>query len=1233
MRQLLTFSILLLLLTACSQNDITNPDDWPQYKYDNYRSGVCNVKLDLNSLDLAWKYTADHNPVPAWYGPAYEDAYANSGPLPSMRDYDLAYYPIIVGDKLYYGSTSDDAVHCLDNQTGQELWRYTTNGPIHIAPVYDSGKLYFGSDDGYVYSINAKNGHLNWKYSPSDASQVKVLNNGRLISYWPIRTGVLLEDQKVYFGASLLPWKKSYFCAIDQKTGTVSGDGCYVREMNDLTIEGSMASTGEKLIQPQGRIAPAFFDKGTGQRQGSLPGSGGCFVLVTKDKHIIHPQTSRKKSLHELSSDDQPDFMTFNGGKEIVVKGDTSFVLTDNSLSAYERSTKKLIWLRRDFQAHRIILSGDYLFAGACDMVYGISTQNGLSLWEAQVQGTVFALAAARGGLYVSTGEGHIYCFKEGGAKNHLFAQNFHKKPAIEEHNESPVTTEHLKPLKLYIGPFVEPISRQSVSIRFQTLEKIDCTLSWSLDNLEVETQKSIAATNHQFTLPVRKDFRYTGVITTSDNRSLSFEYDNFFNFESIEQTLPTAESISANEEVLISELLSSSKLGAGVCFILGTSNSSISNAILKLSDHPIIQIDKSKSGISKLRKKLIKNKIYGPDWAAYTTSDISLNQIRSNLASAIWLESAKLFNPDQLIELLAPMGKAIICGMEIDSDWFSKAKLAWQVEFEEVNNTLVLTKKTIEDQGEWTHQYGRPDNSAFGGESLWGSTTTEEFDVQWMGRPGPRFQTDRSGRKPSPLSISGKLFVQGNERVIALDVYNGAIYWVKHFPGFIRMNIHRDCANWAADETHLFMSINDKILKVNQEDGQIEKVISVADHMGLEPGFVSVVNEFIIGSTSPSGSHYTDYHGGAGWYDWAEGPMAEKVISTSLFKKSKVSGDDIWRYTPKGLIINATITIADNKVYFVESRTSESKLSEKKRGKDEIFSKIYLLAIDIDSGQTIFEKSLDHHPGKTAYSMAAGSGKLVVLSSGDGNYYLYTHSAHDGELIWREELAWFNGNHGGHLSRPAIVGNKLIVKPAIYDLNTGNQLDYNVPKSGHGCASYALTEQSILYRGGSVTQFNFDTREFSRWERLRPDCWISTIPAQGMILSPEAGGGCSCGNWLETSMVMAPLSRAPITIARAGKDHLKDFKEETYGTYNLQYLPNEFTNQAKVEIKMKPGVNMEVYYTSDGSVPTTKSERYSNPFLISNSTQVRTLVIVDTEQDKQLYYRNKTFTKVNLDN
>ena len=49
---------------------------------------------------------------------------------------------------------------------------------------------------------------------------------------------------------------------------------------------------------------------------------------------------------------------------------------------------------------------------------------------------------------------------------------------------------------------------------------------------------------------------------------------------------------------------------------------------------------------------------------------------------------------------------------------------------------------------------------------------------------------------------------------------------------------------------------------------------------------------------------------------------------------------------------------------------------------------------------------------------------------------------------------------------------------------------------------------------------------QLSSWPRLRSSCWLSTIPAAGMLLSPEGGGGCSCGIWMETSIGFMPVDQ-----------------------------------------------------------------------------------------------------------
>ena len=112
-------------------------------------------------------------------------------------------------------------------------------------------------------------------------------------------------------------------------------------------------------------------------------------------------------------------------------------------------------------------------------------------------------------------------------------------------------------------------------------------------------------------------------------------------------------------------------------------------------------------------------------------------------------------------------------------------------------------------------------------------------------------------------------------------------------------------------------------------------------------------------------------------------------------------------------------------------------------------------------------------------------------------------------------------------MSRPAIVGDLVYVRPRVLNLKDGQLLEKEMPEGG--CGTYACSAYALFFRSKTVTMWDRHRAEASSWTRLRPDCWLSTIPANGMLLSPEGGGGCSCGNWMETSVGFMPLAHREV--------------------------------------------------------------------------------------------------------
>ena len=121
--------------------------------------------------------------------------------------------------------------------------------------------------------------------------------------------------------------------------------------------------------------------------------------------------------------------------------------------------------------------------------------------------------------------------------------------------------------------------------------------------------------------------------------------------------------------------------------------------------------------------------------------------------------------------------------------------------------------------------------------------------------------------------------------------------------------------------------------------------------------------------------------------------------------------------------------------------------------------------------------------------------------------------------------MNWPENHHGAHMQHAVLMGGKLFVQPHILDARSGETIQTGTLGKRRGCATPIGTGGAILYRGGTgpLSLWSVEQGKRTEFTRLRPSCWLSTIPAQGMLFSPEAGGGCSCGGWMECSIGFGP--------------------------------------------------------------------------------------------------------------
>ncbi len=236
--------------------------DWPQWRYDAARSAVTPEHLP-DSLHLQWTRQLPP-PRPAW--PPSQ---------PSLR-FDESYAPVAAGKRLYVPSMVTDSVTAYDTDGGEICWRFFSDGPVRFAPLVHNGCVYFGSDDGHLYCVDAEQGNLVWRFrgGPGDS---RVLGNERLISNWPVRGAPVLHEGKIYFSASIWGFMGIFVHAVDADTGraawTNSGEGA---EYQNQPHGGAVSFSGfvprsyfgvrdGRLVAPGGRTPPAYYDLVSGE--------------------------------------------------------------------------------------------------------------------------------------------------------------------------------------------------------------------------------------------------------------------------------------------------------------------------------------------------------------------------------------------------------------------------------------------------------------------------------------------------------------------------------------------------------------------------------------------------------------------------------------------------------------------------------------------------------------------------------------------------------------------------------------------------------------------------------------------------------------------------------------------------------------------------------------------------------------------------------------------------------
>jgi len=1111
-----------LLVTSAA----ADAEDWSTFRNDNARTGSVSESISF-PLTRAWRYTSPSAPAAAWAGP--DRRVIEGKELRHRVLFDDALHVTSSKGRVYFGSSVDHRVRCMDSATGGELWSFITGGPVRLAPTFWQGKLLFGSDDGFVYCLEADTGKTIWKLRAGPADEW-LLARGEMVSRWPVRTGVMVDEGVAYFGAGIFPHEDVYLYAVNAGDGSIVWNRDNISETeagrDDLSPQGYLLTNDDILFVPSGRSLPAAFDKRTGKRlhkrYHGWRGDGGGIIGGT-GALLADGQIYSAGPHHMLAMDQKTGDVGFGWftGRQMAVAGDDAFVATGESVKRMNR----VAYAEGSRERHKI---------------------------DGQMKGLYGKLRRAKDDEAKTLRE-QLAPLKEQRAATE---QAGVKWDTPSEHESALAATANA----VFVGG-----NETVVAYDVETGEEI-----WSADVAGEARGLSVA------------DGRLLVSTTAGDVIAFAADGDG-------ESTDSVAQSAAKNPyaqdewskvyATAAEEILARANVKQGFCLVVGAETGRLAYHLAKRSDLKIYAVEPDAEKVAKAREALSAAGLYGYRVVVHQAelADIGYSNYFANLivSDSLLRHGSLPGDPKNIVRHLKPVGGVACLGRpsgapgetpsaaELTS-WLDGMDLGTAATIDREGSWTTLARGGLPGAGNWSHLYGEPGNTASSDDRR----VKGDLGVLWYGDPGAGKMVNRHAGAVGPLAVNGRLFVQGHESVMAYDAYNGMFLWERGNEKAIRTGVFKNYnpGNLVAGENNLFVMIEDRCVELDGASGEIVRTYELPTSRPdkkFEWGYLAY-NEGILYGTATVREEIEKRLQRRG--------RVTVDATDAIFAIDTKTGEHLWTYEGKS-ISHHTIALGPERVFFVDSSlTAEQRQAlldqdktelKKLTGEEAKQAEERMKRIDVRMAV-----ALDARTGKKAWSEAVdvtdcskigiGGGELTLMyhnnvlvfcgANANGHYWkqfvsgefkkrrLVCLSAEDGHKLWAKDA---NYRH-----RPIVVEDRIFAEPWAYDLYsgaqqtrkhplTGQDVPWSMIRPGHHCGMLTGCPNMLMFRSGFTGFFDLaadtGTRHFAGH---RMGCWVNAVPANGLVMIPESSAGCVCLFSISATITLEPRqSRRPWSI------------------------------------------------------------------------------------------------------
>ena len=813
----MTFIIFCLL-------DASLAGDWPCWRFDAGRRASTE---DAVPADLKLQWTRDlPRPKAAW--PESQ----------TKLQFDASYEPIVIGQALIVPSMVSDKVTAYETRSGKERWRFYADGPVRFAAAGWRDRVFFVSDDGFLYCLNVKDGTVAWKFrgGPQDRH---VLGNERLISMWPARGAPVVFDDKVYFAAGIFGFMGIFIHALDAETGKViwtnSGSGSSYQTHQHgspafagVSPQGYLAATDEYLLVSGGRSVPGVYERRTGKflyfhvssRQFGK-GPGGFGVTATENLFF------NGACVYGLR-----DGRGYHRFHEAVHDGqDAYFAHSDLICSASPRANESMGRL-------------------------GTKTQ------QFSMQTTLEAKCEIPPGRIFFKAKNLLFCATKDGT---LLAYNSDELKPAKQAVEEQAPPKVLKVTEKDLDPFAED-EQFEVEIEFELDEQDADEPEQDPEEIKVSPPMTPAwqarIQGEPWSMLPGDDRVF---VVTKEGKLHCFGQQEILTSHysvEVQEPLPIEEKWTEK----IDKRLPGINDTRGTCLVLGLTTGKLIHSLLEHSQFHIVVVERDAEKVAAFRRRLDARGIYGRRVAIHPGDPFSF-RFPPYLATLIVCESLPDDGLDEkrvndLVNALRPYGgiayfpanETLEAILRNASKEMPELQLATGGGFLRVNR-----RGPLPNAGRWTHQYADAANSVVSYD--WRVRTP--LGLLWFGGPSNDLILPRHGHGPNPQVVGGRLFIEGPDILRATDVYTGRLLWQREIPNIGKYydntghhpGANEIGSNYVSQEDSVYVMTPSHCMRLDPATGKTIKEFVIPAPDGQQPpkwGFMTVRGELLVAAVSP---------------------------------------------------------------------------------------------------------------------------------------------------------------------------------------------------------------------------------------------------------------------------------------------------------------------------------------------------------------------------------------------